>query len=222
MRKTVGLAERGYPASQSSGKVPDPTFRRLLGEPAWRRLAPSIRERFRWKPAAGAEIRYVGAMTEVRCSTAGWLLAQFCRLLGTPLAPHRGRDIPVTVALRLAGDGEGVRWERAYAFPQRAPVRCISIKKVGVGEGLMECVAGGIGMWLKLSEREGALHFRSTGYFWEGSRFRLALPAWLTPGELHVLHADEGNGCFRFCITIRHGLLGELFHQDGLFHAEGR
>ena len=178
---------------------------------------PPVRERFSWKPAPGAELRYIGIMAEVRSSAAGWLMAQLCRLAGTPIAPHRGRDVPVTVTLRLDGDHHGVVWERLYRFPGRRAVCCRSAKVERPADGLVECVGGGIGMWLRLSERAGALHFESTGYFWELGRIRLRLPALLTPGALHVLHRDVGRGRFRFRIRVVHPLFGETFFQDGIF-----
>jgi uncharacterized protein DUF4166 len=206
---------------QSPPLAPDPSFQRLLGELAWRRLAPAIRERFRWKPAAGAEIRYVGEMAVVRSSRLGWAMAQLCRLIGTPLAPHRGRNIPVRVTLSLDTDGAGVVWRRVYRFPNRRAVACVSVKRSTATEGLIECVGGGVGMWLRLSERAGALHFRSTGYFWALGNWRVPLPAWLTPGALHVTHSDEGEGRFRFRISVTHPFLGETFFQDGIFSSEG-
>jgi hypothetical protein len=196
---------------------PDPSFERLLGELGWRRLAPAIRERFRWKPAAGAEIRYVGEMQVVRSSRLCWVLAQLCRLIGTPLAPHRGTHVPVTVMLSLDREGAGVVWRRLYRFPGRRPVICVSVKKATGADGLIECVGGGIGMWLRLSERAGALNFRSTGYFWSLGGWRLVLPDWLTPGVLTVVHSDEGRGRFRFAISVVHPLFGETFFQDGVF-----
>ena len=207
-------------ASPRPDLEPDPSFERLLGELAWRRLAPAVRERFRWKPAAAGEIRYVGEMAVVRSSRLGWVMAQLCRLVGTPLAPHRGTHVPVTVSLSLDRDGAGVVWRRLYRFPGRAPVTCISVKKATDAEGLIECVGGGIGMWLRLSERAGALYFRSAGYFWALGGRRLALPDWLTPGALTVVHSDEGQGRFRFAISVVHPLIGETFFQDGVFQAE--
>jgi hypothetical protein len=198
----------------------DPSFRRLLGELAWRRLAPAVRARFAVKPAPGDEIRYVGAMRVVRCSAVGWVMARLCRFVGTPLAPHTGTDVPVTVTLRLAADGHGIVWERLYHFPGRAPVRCLSVKRAAAG-GLIECVGRGVGMWLSLSVEDGALHFRSTGYFWRCGRMVLRLPLWLTPGAMHVAHADLGGGRFRFQIDVHHPLFGETFHQDGVFTREG-
>ncbi|HUH85157.1 MAG TPA: DUF4166 domain-containing protein, partial [Stellaceae bacterium] len=79
-----------------------------------------------------------------------------------------------------------------------------------------------IGMTLALAESQGALHFRSTEYFWRWRRWRLALPRWLTPGEMHVVHADLGGGRFRFAIAITHPLFGEIIRQDGVFREARR
>jgi len=215
-----GLATLRPASVPSQDLQPDPSFERLLGELAWRRLAPAVRERFRWKPAPGAELRYAGEMAVVRSSRLGWLMAQLCRFVGTPLAPHRGARVPVTVTLSLKSDGTGVVWRRVYRFPGRRAVTCVSVKKATENDGLIECVGGGIGMWLCLSERAGALHFRSTGYFWVIGRRRLTLPDLLTPGALTVVHSDEGRGRFRFRISVVHPLLGETFFQDGVFEPE--
>jgi hypothetical protein len=196
---------------------PDPSFHALLGELAWRRLPPAVRERFAWKPVPGAAVRYEGVMAVVRRSAVGALMAQLCRVIGTPLAPYGGGDV-----LRRDEDGAGIVWERFYRFAGRAVVRCASVKKLSADEGLLECVGGGVGMWLRLSEHRGELHFRSTGYIWRRSRVTVALPSWLTPGELHVVHADLGAGRFRFRIAVRHRLFGETFFQDGIFADDRR
>ena len=216
-RLKAGDDDAGSDGIPNAPRLPDPSFRRLLGEPQWRSLVPAVRARFAWKPAAGAGLRYVGAMEVVRSSRAGWLLAQLFRLIGTPLAPHRGTQVPVTVTLRLAEDGKGVVWHRLYRFPGRTPVACVSVKEASERHGLVERVGAGIGMWLRLSAREGALHFESTGYFWRLGRFHLRLPDWLTPGVLHVAHIDEGGGRFRFRIAVEHPRFGEVFFQDGVF-----
>ena len=214
----MGEMMRAAPGFHPPGRVADESFRSLLGELAWRRLPSAVRERFAWKPAPGTEVRYAGTMLVVRSSAAGWLTAQACRLIGTPLASYRGADVPVTVTLSADGDG-GVAWDRLYRFPGRAPVSCRSVKKA-TADGLIECVGAGIGMWLKLLEHKGELHFRSTGYFWRRGGLRLRLPHWLTPGELLVVHADLGGGWFRFRIAVNHPLLGETFFQDGIFAEE--
>lgn len=193
------------------------SFEALVGSQGWQRLSPAIRARFACH-AGTAEVLYHGAMRSVRCSRAGYLLAQLCRLFGTPLAPFQGRDIPVEVRVRADTKRGGVAWDRVYFFPDRQPVTVTSTKVfTGDGKALLECVGGGFGMRLKVFEQDGELHFLSQSYFWRFAGLSVPLPDWLTPGVAHVVHSDLGAGWFRFEMTMRHGRLGETFYQDGRF-----
>ena len=64
---------------------------------------------------------------------------------------------------------------------------------------------------------DGALHFRSRGYFLEVSGLRLPLPGLLTPGRAHVVHRDLGGGKFLFSLEFRHPWLGQTLWQEGEF-----
>lgn len=199
----------------------DPTYRDQLGEAAWQRLSPSIRRRFGRKPVSGETIRYPGVMEAVRASPAGWLLAQALRLVGTPIAPYAGRDVPIEVEVFAERRG-GIVWRRTYRFPGRRPVTVASVKRPDRRAGLIEVVGGGFGMTLAVSERGGELHFVSRRYFWQAGALRIPLPDILSPGRLEVVHADEPGGRFRFTMAVRHPLLGETFFQDGVFREAGR
>ena len=72
-------------------------------------------------------------------------------------------------------------------------------------------------MRLRLSVRDGDLHFDSDGYYLGWLGFRIWLPNWFLPGHTRVTHRDLGNGRFRFTLSIHHDWLGELFYQDGVF-----
>jgi hypothetical protein len=207
------LADPVRPDPRHAGK---PDFAQLVGAEGWRNLAPAIRRRFTATPLPATPIRYEGVMSEVACSPAGWLLAQFCRLFGTPFAPWRGRDVPVAIVLRRAETDGAIVWEREYRYPERNPIRVRSEKRMAADGGLLECV-GPIAMRLAVSEEAGALHFRCHRYVWRLGRWNLSLPEWLSPGAAHVLHEDLGQGRFRFAMSIRHKLLGLLFYQDGVF-----
>ena len=192
---------------------------RVLGAAAWSRLTPDIRRRF-----GGSHARrqvFEGIMATVECSWPGWLLAQFARLLGTPLAPCAGRHVPVTVYVGPADDGRGVEWRRDYRFPGGRNITVRSAKILEGNSRFLEVVGGGFGMLLDVYERDHALHFLSTRYFWEAPGARFYLPHLLTPGTAHVVHEDVGGGRFRFVITIVHALLGRMFFQDGIFAEEG-
>lgn len=196
--------------------VADPTFRRLLGDAAWRRLDPAVRARFAVKPAPGEVLIFAGTMGVVRRSWFGWLLAQACRLIGTPLVRQEGRNVPTEV--RVSSDAAGgIVWARRYAFADGGNVEVRSTKRPDPPAGLLECVGYGLGMRLRLFERDGALHFVSVGYCVDIGRRRIRIPDLLTPGEAHVVHKDEGGGWFRFTLRFRHRWFGETCFQQGLF-----
>ena len=205
------------PAAGARGadvRARDPDFRGLLGEAAWARLPPAVQARF----AAGAHAApcvYAGRMS-VRASWLGALFAHACRLIGTPLAPWVGEDVPVDVAVSAAPAG-GVTWARSYRFEGRAPVG-VSSRKVMSRAGLLEVVRGGLGMRLVVREEAGALMFRSQGYVLQIGAWTLPLPGLLTPGEAWVEHRDLGGGAFRFSLRFVHPLAGETIFQSGVFH----
>jgi hypothetical protein len=188
-------------------------FAALLGPAAWARLPASVQSRFAVHSTA-ATITYCGAM-QVRASLAGRLLAQACRLIGTPLAPWTGEDVPVEVA--VYPDRGALVWDRTYRFAGRPPVMVSSRKIAAADGGLLEAVRGGLGMALTVTEEAGALHFRSRFYFLTLGSMRLAIPSLLTPGVAHVIHRDLGDGRFRFTLGFVHPWLGETMFQDGEF-----
>lgn len=205
------LADRRRPPPGFARPV---DFRRLLGGPAWRELPAAVQARF----AVTAHLTptaYEGAMS-VRASTIGRLIAQACRLIGTPLAPWCGEDVPVRVDVWTDADG-GLVWDRAYGFAGRPVCRVASKKVMSVDGRLMEVVKGGLGMRLALSVEAGALHFRSTGYFFTVAGRRIPIPGLATPGRAHVVHEDRGGGWFRFTLAFAHPLFGETMFQTGLF-----
>lgn len=218
-RPASGFAETGTrPGAEALVEVddgPPSVFRQLLGEAGWRRLHPEVRRRFGVE--AEATHHYAGFMSELRLSRLGWLLAQACRLIGTPLAPYRGRDVPVLARVHRDGRRGGTAWERFYCYPGRQPIRVASTKVYDEAAGLMEMVVGGLGMYLELSEREGAICFESRGYFWQVFGRRLPLPDLLTPGRTLVSHAEAGGGFFRFTLEMTHPVFGETVFQTGLF-----
>ncbi len=191
------------------------SVRDALGAPAWARLPAAVRTRF---AADLAQAQYEGVFETVRASRAGRLLALVCRLIGTPVVPYTGVQVAATVRVFADGRG-GVVWERLYRFPGRAPCSVRSTKRAGCDGAVIEALPCGLRMALEVFERDGVLHFLSTGYFFSGFGLRLALPRFLPPGRTHVQHIDEGGGWFRFTMTVSHPWLGEVYFQTGRFRA---
>lgn len=189
-------------------------FRRLLGREAWSRLPLAVQHRF-GPHVEGAHTLYAGRMV-VEASLVGRLIAQACRLIGTPLAPWTGPDVPTAVDVHLDHRG-GLVWARTYSFAGRAPILVSSTKLMDADGALLEVVRGGLGMALTVSVEDGALHFRSRYYFAGIGPLRLRIPDLLTPGRAHVVHRDRGGGTFVFSMDFHHPWLGRTLFQEGLF-----
>ena len=192
-------------------------FEQLMGRAAWQRLVPAIRERFANDHYTNTTVNYRGVMLVVRCNTAGWLLAQVCRLIGTPLTPYTGIDVATTVRVYEDNTAGGTVWEREYQFKNHKPLVVRSVKCLDTDETLLESVDGGIRMRLRVFEEKGKLVFISKDYFIKLAGLRFTIPMWLTPGTTRVEHVDEGSGWFRFILSMDHPWLGEMFYQEGVF-----
>lgn len=196
------------------------TIRWALGK-NWHALHPNVQRRFNRLPSESHPITYTGVMEKIERSRAGWLFATLTKVIGNPLSPHQGTDIPMVVELTTREGHQGVYWKRTYHFPGRQPFSVTSVKKDEQGR-MMECVGGGFGMFLDVYAENGELHFKSSRYFWKVGRRYVPLPHWLSPGQTHVIHQDlaktHGQGAFRFTISMVHPWLKTTFFQTGIFY----
>ena len=202
-----------YQAHKVSDDRADSPLKVLMGGD-WYRLHPSVKARFAHEPLPGRDVVYAGTMEKIHCSNAGRLFALATWLIGSPLTPNRGRDVPVEVRLAKR-QGGGVWWRRTYGFAK--PCLVTSAKREDAQGRLCEYVGMGFGMRLRVHARDGDLHFISERYFWEVMGVQVPLPHWLSPGRTHVTHADLGGGLFRFTIAMDHAWLGRTFYQTGCF-----
>jgi hypothetical protein len=184
----------------------------LLGAAAWQRLPAAVRRRF-----AGAhhDTYYQGAL-DFECSAIGRCFAWCAAWLRGPLTAHRGTGVPACVRVQDDGRG-GMVWERLLLLPGVGPRIVRSVKQPGAGGGLVERTDGGLAMELQVFEQDGALVFESRRYFLALGRWRVPIPALLTPGTCRVEHRDEGGGRFRFTLSMVHPWWGRTFHQTGIF-----
>jgi Domain of unknown function (DUF4166) len=207
------VRNRAMRDARAGPSVPD--FRMLLGAQAWTRLPPAVQRRFAPQAHASEPVVYRGTMS-VRASLFGRCLAWLCLLLGTPVVPFVQEDVPIAVHVYDLPHGGGTVWKRVYRFDAREPVTISSIKRQQDG-ALVEALGAGLRMRLNVFEERGALHFVSTGYFFEIGRWRIALPDWLAPGVTHVVHEDHGDGSFRFTMRTQHPRWGLMYDQSGVF-----
>ena len=197
--------------------APYPDFQALLGTHAWRALPEAVRARFDGTHGKFAEKIYAGVMTEVRASRIGLWLAKLCVLVGTPVVPLTGRNVPVFVRLFHVAKSAGIAWERLYRFKDHPTIAVRSTKMLNPGGQLIESLGLGLCMPLALAEVRGELHFISQGYYFQWGRLRVPLPHWFPPGKTTVIHRDLGHGRFRFTLQTSHPWFGEMFYQEGVF-----
>lgn len=200
--------------------APEPAYRRMLGKAAWQRLAPEIRERFSIGPSGRHEIRYEGRMAAVEMSLMGWLFAQCCRLIGTPLATRTGIDVGMRVTLSQNVQLKGITWARCYRFADGFEQTVRSTKRCTADGRMYEYIGRGFSMELEPSEQAGALYFTSVAYHLSLFGRRVRIPALLTPGRTTVIHEQIEGPRFRFCLIVEHPWFGRTFYQDGEFYSD--
>ena len=212
----VGPSPVPSPASCPQPPTRSP-FQRLLREPDWRRLPAAVQARFGRVLAPGESAAFMGEVAHTRMSRIGWCWAQVARLMGAPLPLRVLAHTPAAV-IATEDVEEGVQlWTRIYHEPGRLPQVIRSMKRFDGPSGLEECVGGGVGMTLTLTVEHRCLVFRSDRYFWRAGRFRIPIPAWLTPGRIEVVHREERAGRFSFTLRVEHPWWGRIIEQVAFF-----
>ena len=205
-------------ASQSEApSVPDLRFCRLLGVDAWTRLPETVQARFAKRMLPGYSVSYEGEIVRCRMAPAGWLLAQMCRCIGSPLPLSLDTGVAAVATVTEDGIGGGQVWSRMYARHRGFPQVIHSAKRFAGPTGLEEYLGGGFGIALTVSADGSGIAFLSDHYFLCLGPWRLRLPDWLSPGDLRIDHQDAGGGRFAFTLSLHHAVLGELIHQVGRF-----
>ena len=206
------------PSKRSSDLLLDDSrFHALLSDADWGRLPLAIWRRFSKRHADGKTVIYVGEIDEAYFNRIGWWLAQLARLVGGPLPTGAETGVPMVVTVTEDADSGGQIWTRICSRASGFPQVIHSTKRFAGPTGLEEYVGHGISMALRISVEHEALVFRSVGYAFQVGPLRLALPDWLTPGDITVTHSDLGGGAFRFTLDIVHPRFGRLIRQSAVF-----
>lgn len=202
----------------TSPEIGDLRFRTLVGEAAWAQLPEAVRRRFSKCLGPEETLIYQGRVVATELSRLGRVLAFLARAIGSPLPLTNGATGPALVVVTEDARLGGQSWLRIYKRPGRFPQAIHSAKRFCGPTGLEEYVGCGIGMALRISVEEGALVFRSAGYFLALAGRRLPLPRLLHPGHMQVEHRDRGDGTFAFSLALIHPLFGCLVYQLAVFH----
>jgi len=205
---------------ESEAIIPEPAdyrFLQLIGLEAWQRLPSAVQRRFSKTLPAGTSVVYQGQVSKTRLNFPGRCLAQLTRLLGSPLPRDNGATGSAIVVVTQNQKTAAQNWVRTYTRPSGSMQTITSEKRFQGPTGLEEYVGAGIGMTLNVSEQDGALIFHSDRYFFEAGTMRFWLPRVLAPGQMMIIHRDEGDGQFCFELKLEHRFFGFLFHQIAHF-----
>ncbi len=195
----------------------DLRFCHLVGDAAWARLPDAVQTRFAKRMRPGCSVSYEGEVVRCQMAPAGWLLAQLCRFIGSPLPLSCDTGVAAVATVTEDGLGGGQVWSRMYARHRGFPQVIHSAKRFAGPTGLEEYLGGGFGIALTAVADETGIAFLSDHYFLRLGDWRIRLPGWLSPGALRIDHQDSGGGCFAFVLSLRHAVLGELITQVGHF-----
>jgi hypothetical protein len=218
-RDSTATNSTTWAAPRATARAVETRFARLTGE-SWMQLPAPIRRRFSRHLADGERTVYLGEVAATRMTRVGRLIAQLARVVGAPLPLEAGGRVPVTVIVTGSERLRGQVWTRVYDRASGFPQVIQSLKRFGGATGLEEIVARGVGMRLRLKVRDGALVFRSAGYFIRCLGVQLSLPNWLTPGVIEVIHREEWCGQFSFSLSVRHLWAGNVIDQIAFFREE--
>jgi hypothetical protein len=195
----------------------DLRFRTLLTAEQWQALPLASRKRFSKRLAGLESVVYKGEVVRTQMTLFGWCLAQATRVIGAPLPLSRDEHVPAIVTVTEDPATGGQFWSRHYNRHAGFPQVIHSSKRFCGPTGLEEYVGGGVGMALRIQVQGGALLFKSAHYFLALGKYRLRLPAWLTPGALTVTHRAIDEEYFEFVLDVVHPVFGKLIHQSAVF-----
>lgn len=203
------------PASHTPSPVTEGALIRTAMGGSWHALSEKTRARFETDPAKPVE--YVGSMSEVRASALGKCFAYAALLMGSPLIPYSGTNVPIDVLVYTTPQRAGIFKKRTYHFAGRKPFTVETFMANDAKHGFIEYAALGLGMTMEVRANGGKLYFHGKRYLLHIGPFYIPLPHFLTPGLAQVEHSDHGDDAFRVRIEMRHPWFGVLFVQDGIF-----
>jgi len=203
-----GIDQTSRPETNAFGKM----LRNELGKHSWAKLEPAIAERFTVCENHDNSIRFTGTMHWVYCSPMGAIIAKLIKRFSI-LPDMCARNAAFFFNINMYKGS--IAKQRGYNLGERRHFTFTST--FGDQPCLHEEFKGGLGMYLRLAVKRGALLFRDNGYYLRVKNWRIPLPRWLSVGEFELLHRNIDDQHFQIIIRVAHPLLGTLFYQRGEF-----
>jgi hypothetical protein len=197
-----------------------PLLRRALGEDAWHRLAPVVRRHYGISPTDGTPRVLRGVMEEIFHApiVKPWLaLARNFEAL----VPYQGRDVPTEVRNWTDPAQPGALfWHRTFSFPDDRRTVFSSRMVAGADSELLELLRLGVGIRMRVSERDGALVFTGKNHCWRLGTALISIPNWALLGDAAIVETAVSEDELRVDFEIVHPLFGRTFGYRGRFLLE--
>jgi len=193
---------------------PEPLAKKALGEAAWNRLAEPVRRHYGLHCEADEAIALQGRM-QVTYPIGMLPLILSARLFGA-LVHLRGEDVIVTVQNHTQTQATGLFWHRTFGFTRKNVIFKSRMEHLQDNE-IIEYVRFGMGIRMYLSERDGALVFKSNGYLWKLGFLKLRLPDWLLLGNAEIIESADGAEGVALDFNVVHPWWGKTYDYNGRF-----
>lgn len=193
----------------------EPIFKQVLAND-WDKLGNIIKEHYFLKPYSDDYICVSGVMTEIYHSKLAKLFIPAGLLFGA-IVPYQGKDIPIDVHYNASPKNSNLYWDRVFVFPSRKEFHFKSHMELVTDNEVIEFVRFGIGIRLKVTDEDGALVFRDTGYIWRVFGVDIPIPVNLFLGRAYVEERPIDDESFSMKMILKHPLFGEMFRYKGIF-----
>ena len=199
-------------------QIAKPLFQQALGDEAWQRLAPAVQRHYRMGHAEAEEQELKGQMDEIFHAPYAkpllWLAGRFGGLVA-----RGGRDVPVTVRNWTDPARPNVLfWHRTFRFSDSD--HCIfrsCMERIGKSDEIVESLRYGVGIRMRVEERDGALVYTALSHGWKiGSRF-LPIPNWMLLGDAVIVERAIADDELYLDFVIHHPWFGKTFGYRGRF-----
>jgi hypothetical protein len=134
------------------------------------------------------------------------------------LVPLQGRDIPVEV--RNSTDPHrphALFFHRTFRFPGGHAAIFKSHMRPGRPGEIIELLRFGLGIRMRVEERDGALIYTALEHCWKLGPWFLGIPNWALLGDAVIVESGLSEHELRLDFRIDHPLLGRTFGYRGRF-----
>ncbi len=200
---------------------PKPILAQALGDD-WQYVSPLVRAHYGLHPDSDELLELNGVMS-VYYPRPAILLLGFARLMGG-LVLLREDDVPVTVVNSSLPGKLAMFWHRSFFVPgKKKPVIFRSRMEYAGGTEVVEFIGASdwlsMGIKMKITQVNGAIHFDSTRYLLKVGSLQVPIPGHFLLGRASIFEKALDEDTILMGFSIKHPLWGEVYTYSGTFSA---